>query len=287
RAESPSPIRGQPTPPGTAAEGLVASVGSFPPIDNATNPATASAATREELVLGDRGEGVVESEGGGRDVPAPQWVDIRSADSPPPSSLPAPRPFDVDDDSDGVDPFPYSSPSIVPTLDLSHVGDYDLDGAATLGNSALAKAIGPWCDCCKLPPTRPEDYPPLPEDALSLAGLTQAWNGLIPAVLRNTNTPLPPPLHRRGMLPRDGTLNDYQAIPWASLLSGPEQPYSLDFAKSEERFLQDPALRDLKLQRTWDIDSCIAELVTLATHKHAFNLSYCPSFPRRITQNQR
>ncbi|KAL8700359.1 MAG: hypothetical protein Q9224_001003 [Gallowayella concinna] len=211
----------------------------------------------------------------------PEWYAVDSSPSIPSSPF---APEATQSPIRGDDPVHrISDDRDIPVVDVTDWTEADLDASQSSCNQTLDQAMRPWCNCTP----RPEDYPPLPADASSLAELSSSWNGFIPEQFCDTDAALPSPLRRPDMLPRDGSLNDFQAIPWASLLAGSEEPYSLDFAKSEERFLQERALRNIQLERTWDVDSCLAELHTLAAHKHPFRLSYCPPFSRRITQNQR
>ena len=47
------------------------------------------------------------------------------------------------------------------------------------------------------------------------------------------------------------------------------------------------AVTTAKIERTWDIDSFMARITTLAAHKRAFRLAYKPHFIQRITQSDR
>ncbi|KAL8801117.1 MAG: hypothetical protein Q9182_004669 [Xanthomendoza sp. 2 TL-2023] len=215
-----------------------------------------------------------------------------------PTLRPAPRllDFTFNEDEELFIPYYPDPPAHIETLNLTDLTEAEVEPAATLCNQTLTRAMRPWCSCVP----KPENYPSLPQNASSLSELADKWNNSLPEALRPTAppgnppgdemrlAPTPLPLGEPGALPRDGRWNDFQAIPWSALLTGGEQPDNLDFAKSEERFLQHhPELRNLQLERTWDIDSCLGQLRTLAAHKHAFQLAYCPPYTRRITQNQR
>ena len=69
-----------------------------------------------------------------------------------------------------------------------------------------------------------------------------------------------------------------ESMPWKSILAGDGYPPTLSFAKSESD-------RDPAVQRTWDVDSVISRISTLAAHRETFNLSYYPKFKRRITSD--
>ncbi|KAI4154771.1 MAG: hypothetical protein LQ341_000296 [Variospora aurantia] len=96
-----------------------------------------------------------------------------------------------------------------------------------------------------------------------------------------------PPLHHPKILTRDGPHNDFRNIQWESLLAGKPEPPRLDFAASERNCLERISDLNIQLDREWDVDSFIAHVTTLAVHKSAFKLTFCPPYLQRITQNQR
>ena len=92
---------------------------------------------------------------------------------------------------------------------------------------------------------------------------------------------MPDVLGNQGLLQRT-TLSD--SFPWQKILAGngitsSNQPPVLSFAASEVS----PPLTTSHIERTWDIDSIIAHITSLAAHSHGFELSYYPKYSRSIS----
>lgn len=67
------------------------------------------------------------------------------------------------------------------------------------------------------------------------------------------------------------------------MLSAQSDIPPLSFAESEREFLGRQT-QDIHIRRVWDIDSLMIRLESLAVHRHGFNLSFIPSWTRRVTQ---
>ena len=135
----------------------------------------------------------------------------------------------------------------------------------------------------QLTPGVANQRPPARVPSLSLGEAADHWNARLPWEVIDG----PRPLHQAKILPRDNTSNDYESIPWETLLAGNGDPPAIDLAKSEAQFLQRASLPDLTVRRSWDVGSFIARVTSLAVHNRGFRLSYRPSFLQRITQNPR
>ena len=120
-----------------------------------------------------------------------------------------------------------------------------------------------------------------------MAELTRYWKDRMPSF--PAESALPVPLTRRKMLTRDETYTHCSGVRWEQLLAGDrEDRPCLSISETEHRFLRSDSFRDLgplRITRRWDVDSLIARATTLAAFRGGFQLSYSPSFLRRIVQN--
>ncbi len=114
--------------------------------------------------------------------------------------------------------------------------------------------------------------------------MTGYLNEHLPPALRSLTRPRP--LYQRRVLKRDETANDFEEINWQALLAGGDEPPTLDFEKSDRRFLE-AGYDDFEYRRLWDIDSFFFGISSLGVHRDGFELALRPPFLRRITQNPR
>jgi len=93
------------------------------------------------------------------------------------------------------------------------------------------------------------------------------------------------PLHHADIISREEADLLYPMIPWRDLLAGEADNLSLSLAKSEEEFLATPGARSLHISRSWDVDSFLARITSLAAFKGGFRLQYKPPYLAGFRRN--
>ena len=116
--------------------------------------------------------------------------------------------------------------------------------------------------------------------------MAEHWNQHLPAQFLPHHI-TPRSLHYPKILERDEAANDFETINWNALLAGGGNLASLDFGKSKDRFLHQTHDPKLSFERSWDIDSIILGISSLAIHRQGFHLALRPPYLRRITQKPR
>ena len=100
----------------------------------------------------------------------------------------------------------------------------------------------------------------------TLAQFTQLWRHSLSA-----HHQLGPtadfPLNISGLIDRSSSASDLQTLPWRELLAADiEHGPILSFQKSENAYREHALAHDVTIFGTWDVDSFLSRVTTLAVH---------------------
>lgn len=119
--------------------------------------------------------------------------------------------------------------------------------------------------------------------------MTHYWQQKLPSQFQHEDVPAPlnDPSEK---LARDPRHPDHQPVDWRNMLGGKndyEKSIPLDLLRSENQFLKSYNPPRVHVRRTWDVDSFIARVTSLAAFRDGFILSFSPSYLRTMTQSLR
>ncbi len=162
------------------------------------------------------------------------------------------------------------------------MGEEEMQQAQEYTKQHMERMLSGWCSCSFHAQRNLEEEDGSPDTQSLNLGMGEMISRLCKLKCENENDSseassfvrVPDALSSREFLTRTDEL---ETLPWRELLAGGDHPPTLSFLKSER-----PVAR---IHRTWDVDSFIARVESLAVHQEGFRLSYTPKFSRRLTQD--